>query len=150
MTVWCVTTSKENIARTASHQWTVQGFKARRRRAVERMRPGDKLIYYATGVQAFPAVAEIVSECFEDHDVIWKSKPGEDYPWRVQIRPEVVLDHMDRWVPAEDLLDRLEHVQKWPREHWHLAFQGNVRELPTGDYEVIRKALEAAAGGEVA
>ena len=27
-----------------------------------------------------------------------------------------------------------------------LAFQGNIREWPEGDYDVVRKALEKSAG----
>ncbi len=148
MTVWCVTSSPDNIARTAAQQWTVQGFKQRRRQTAARMQPGDPLVYYATGVKAFAAIAEIRSSMFEDHAIIWKSKPGEDYPWRVEIRPLIMLDRVDLWVPAEELLDQLEHVQKWPRASWHLAFQGNLRELPPHDYDIIRTALaQAAAGG---
>jgi hypothetical protein len=77
---------------------------------------------------------------------VWASKPGEDYPWRFEIRPEVVLDEPDRWVPAEDLLENLEFPRRWPRQHWRLAFQGNIRAWPDADYRVVRTALEAAAG----
>lgn len=39
---------------------------------------------------------------------IWTSKPGEDYPWRFQIRPEVVLEDEEQWVPADELREQLE------------------------------------------
>ena len=92
MTSWMVVTSTDNFQRTIDLGFTVQGFKARQRKKVmERMGPGDDLLYYVTGVQVFAATARITSEGFEDHELIWTSKPGEDYPWRVEVTPDRVL-----------------------------------------------------------
>lgn len=142
---WVVTTSPDNFAATGERDFGVQGFKSRHRRKAEAMEPGDKLMYYLTGVKSFAATAEVSGQFFEDHDRIWTSqgKPKEDYPWRVPIRPEVIVDE-EAWVPAESLLDELQWVQRWPREHWHLAFQGNLREVGEEDYRAIREALKAA------
>lgn len=139
---WVVTTSPENFQRTREHDFRLQGFKSRHRRKAEAMSPGDGLAYYLTGAKSFAAVARVMGEYFEDHQRIWLSegKPEEDYPWRVEIEPEVVLDEED-WVPAEALLDRLSWVQKWPREHWHLAFQGNLRQIGEEDFQTIAGAL---------
>lgn len=145
MAIWCLTTSPDNFAKTAELGWSVQGLKSRRGKTAKDMAAGDRIVYYVTRVMAFGATVEVTSECFEDHDVVWTSKPGEDYPWRVEIRPEVTLDEPD-WVPAEDLIDALEFPKRWPREHWRLAFQGNVRAWPDHDYEVVRSALEDSAG----
>ena len=51
----------------------------------------------------------------------------------------------DRFVPAVGLLDDLEYVRRWPREHWQLAFQGNVHSLSPRDFETIEQALREAA-----
>lgn len=56
---------------------------------------------------------------------IWTSKPGEDYPWRFQIRPEVVLEDEEQWVPADELREQLEFPRKWPAEHWKLALDAS-------------------------
>ncbi|HUH07427.1 MAG TPA: EVE domain-containing protein [Egibacteraceae bacterium] len=146
MTAWCLTTSPDNFAKTAELGWRIQGIKSRRRRTAEQLRPGDKLVYYLTGEVAFGGVVQIASEYFEDHDPIWSSKPGEDYPWRFEISPEVVLTDPDLWVPADALREQLEFPRKWPAEHWKLAFQGNIREWPEHDYEVVKAALESARG----
>lgn len=145
MTIWCLTTSPDNLARTAELGWTLQGVKSRRRPTAEQIAPGDKVIYYVTRHVAFAATVEVTSACFEDHDPIWVSKPGEDYPWRFEIRPEVALTDPDDWVPADALYEDLQSVKRWPREHWKLAFQGNIREWPDADYKVVRAALEEAA-----
>lgn len=145
MAVWCVTTSPDNFAKTAELGWKVQGIKSRRGKTAQEIKPGDKLVYYVTKHVAFGAVAQITSEAFEDHELIWTSKPGEDYPWRFEIAPEVVVTDPADWVPAEELREQLEFPRKWPPEHWKLAFQGNIRQWPDVDYKVVRAALERAA-----
>ena len=145
MRAWCLTTSPDNFARTAELGWTVQGIKSRRRKTAERLSPGDKIIYYITKHVAFGATATITSEHFEDHEPIWSSKPGEDYPWRFEIAPVTIVEDPDRWVPAESLYDDLEFVKKWG-DNWKLAFQGNIREWPEADYAVVQAALEEATG----
>jgi predicted RNA-binding protein len=146
MSVWCLTTSPDNFRRTAEAGWEVQGVKSRRERTAREIAVGDKIVYYVTKAMAFGATVSVTGECFEDHEVIWTSKPGEDYPWRVAITPEVVVEDPERWVPAEELLERLAFPRKWPAEHWRLAFQGNIRAWPEADYEVVRAALEDSAG----
>ena len=56
----------------------------------------------------------------------------------------MVLDERD-FVPAEELAPDLEHVRKWPAEHWHLAFQGQLRTVTDADAGVLRARLGAAA-----
>lgn len=68
--------------------------------------------------------------------------PG--HPWRVPISDAVALPRQ-RWVPAEGLAGKLAYVQKWPAEHWRLAFQGNVHEIPAEDFELIRAEIDKAA-----
>ncbi|QBI21213.1 EVE domain-containing protein [Egibacter rhizosphaerae] len=145
MRIWCLTTSPDNFARTAELGWTVQGIKSRRQRTAEQIQPGDKVVYYITKHVAFGATAEVTSEYFEDHEPIWESKPGEDYPWRFHISPEVAITDPERWVPAEDLYEELEFVKRWPEQNWKLAFQGNIREWPEADYKVVKAALEEQA-----
>ena len=118
MTTWCVTTSPDNLAKTAELGWSVQGIKSRREPTAKRIAPGDKIFYYVTRHVAFAAVVEVTSRYFEDHEPVWTSKPGEDYPWRFEIRPEVVVDDPDRWVPVEALYDDLSGIKKWPRERY--------------------------------
>ena len=47
---------------------------------------------------------------------------------------------------AEAVKDDLEHVRKWPAEHWRLAFQGQLRAVSEHDADVLLAALRAAAG----
>ncbi len=144
MTTWCLTTSPDNLAATAALGWKLQGVKSRRGRTARDIKPGDRLVYYVTKAVAFAATAEITSEAFEDHEPIWTSKPGEDYPWRFEIAPVVVVENPADWVPAEQLHEQLEFPRRWPPEHWKLAFQGNIRAWPDADYDVVEAALRRA------
>jgi hypothetical protein len=41
-------------------------------------------------------------------------------------------------------------VRKWPAEHWHLAFQGQLRTVSESDAALLRESLGAAAGATAA
>lgn len=145
MANWIAVSGDENFERTRALNFELQGFKTRQRRKAERMRPGDKLVWYITKEMVFAGYATITGEYFEDHEPIWEGKKaGENYPWRVPIRPELVLDRKD-WIDVEGLARQMTYVSKWPPEHWRLAFQGNLHEIPDEDFDLIRKALEEAA-----
>ena len=145
---WIVVGSPDNFKRTAELGFTLQGLKSRHRKKAERMKPGDKIVYYITGQKAFAGVATIESPYYEDHEPIWQSKDpkraAEDYPFRVKISPDLILP-LDDAIPAEPVARQMTYVAKWPANNWTLAFQGNVHEIGAGDYQLIRQALEAAA-----
>lgn len=145
---WIIVSSVDNWRKTVEHGFTVQGMKSRHRKKAERMHPGDKIIYYVTGIKAFAGIATITSNYFEDHDIIWtsnnKKKADEDYPFRVEIEKEIALPE-DEFVPAQELARQMVYARKWPAENWTLAFQGNVHNIPKEDYELIRGALERAS-----
>jgi predicted RNA-binding protein len=143
---WIIVGSPDNFRRTKELGFTVQGMKSRHRKKAEKMKPGDKIVWYLTGVKAFGGVATITSPYFESHDRIWQSgdpkKEAEDYPFRVNIEPELVLEDGD-WAPAEPIARQMTYVSKWPAQNWTLAFQGNVHVIDEADYELIRTAIAA-------
>ncbi|MDQ3043630.1 MAG: EVE domain-containing protein [Chloroflexota bacterium] len=149
---WIIVSSAENFARTASLGFTVKGLKSRHRKKADRMRPGDRFIYYVTGKKAFAAVATVKSRYFESHERIWESsdasKGGEEYPFRVKISADLVLDS-EQFQPAEELARQMDYARKWPAEHWTLAFQGNVHEVHVPDFELIRGAIASRASGSL-
>jgi len=142
---WILTGSLENFRINIERRFDVIGFKERRRRQAEEFEPGDEIFFYVTGVQAFGGIARVKSEMFEDRDPIWppknKKKP-EAYPWRVEAEPVLILPEED-FVPAESLATELEHVRKWPPDHWHLAFQGQLRPIGEADAHLLRERLSS-------
>lgn len=144
---WCLTTSPDNLARTAGLGWALQGVKSRREPTARALRPGDTVTYYVTGAKAFGAVVEVTGPTFEDHAPVWVARQaGEDYPWRFPVRLLTGSADPAGWVEVEEVLDALEHPARWPRERWHLAFQGNIREWPASDASVVRAALGEREG----
>lgn len=130
MTAWCLAIAPQDIARTASGRWRLQGFVSRERDNAERMRPGDLLLYYAVGNDRWAAAVEVRSEAYEDVEPIWKHLTDDAYPWRVETRPLVVLDAMDAW------------VETTPRE----LEEGDLREVDDGEADGVLARLRAAAG----
>src|SRR5687768_5584449 len=107
------------------------------------MKPGDEIIFYVTGVQEFGGIVRVASEMYEDRTPIWpqgKKKHPEDYPWRVDTEPVLICDE-DAFVPAQEVIGDLEHASKWPAEHWHLAFQGQLRTISKADAKLLRERL---------
>jgi len=144
---WILTGSLENFRINVERGFDVIGFKERRRRQAEEFEADDEVFLYVTGVQAFGGLARVRSEMFEDRTPIWpqgKKKKPEPYPWRVEAEPVLILDE-DEFVPAEKLASDLEHVRKWPSDHWHLAFQGQLRTIGEADAALLRERLAAKA-----
>jgi predicted RNA-binding protein len=143
---WILTGSLENFRINVERGFDVIGFKERRRRQAAEFEPGDEIVFYVTGVQAFGGIARARSEMFEDRTPIWpsgKKKYLEEYPWRVEAEPVAILGE-DEFLPAEDFVTELEHISQWPPEHWHLAFQGQLRTIGEADAALLRERIGSA------
>ena len=147
MATWILTASPDNHAATAEHGFSVIGLKERNRNRALEIEPGDVLVLYLTKVMRFAGAIRVTGELFEDREKLWPGKPGkvDPYPWRFPTEKVVALDEPE-WVPAEDLRTQLEHVRKWPEDHWKLAFQGQIRQVSDADAELLLDRLRAAAG----
>ena len=143
---WILTGSPENYAATRERGFYLIGLKERHRRSAEAMVAGDRIVLYLTKAMVFAASIRITGKLFEDRTPVWPGKPGEPeaYPWRFPTEPELVLEET-AWLPAETLVDELEHIRKWPREHWKLAFQGQIRAVSEPDGDALLEHLRAAA-----
>jgi predicted RNA-binding protein len=144
VTTWILTGSLENFRINVERGFDVIGFKERRRLQAAEFEPGDKIVFYLTGVQAFGGIARVRSEMFEDRTPVWpRGAKAEAYPWRVEAEPVAILDE-ESFVPAEELAPELEHVRKWPLEHWHLAFQGQLRTVSDADGTLLSERISSA------
>ena len=145
MKTWILTGSAENFAATAERGFRLIGMKEGRRRMAEQIEPGDRIVFYLTKVKSFAAIVRVTGPMFEDRTPVWPGKPGkvDPYPWRFETEPVLVLDEPER-VPAEELAGELEHVRKWPVEHWTLAFQGQLRTVSDADARAIERRMRAA------
>jgi predicted RNA-binding protein len=148
---WVLTGSLENFRATREHGFEVIGAKEKRRGMAEQIEPGDRIVFYVTGVQALGGIVRVTSEMYEDRTKVWPGKPGkaDAYPWRFTTEPVQILDE-DAFVPAVELVGQLEHIAKWPAEHWSLAFQGQLRTVSEADAAVLEQRIAQAAGRRTA
>jgi hypothetical protein len=142
-----LTGSPENLVATRECGFRVVGMKERRRRLAEGIEVGDRIVFYVTRVQAFAAIVRVTGDMYEDRSKIWPGRPGkaDPYPWRFETEPELVLEQ-DEFLPAEEVVGDLEHARKWPAEHWHLAFQGQLRTVSDADARLLERRMRERAG----
>lgn len=143
---WLLVSSPENFEVSRSRGFDIAGMKSKHRKKAELVEPGDTVFYYLTGLKAISGLAEVTGRFYEDTSHIWDSRrTGEEYPYRFAIRPTAVIAQPEDFVAVEVFLDELEYVQRWSRESWTLAFQGNVHLLPEADYQILAEAVHTAA-----
>ena len=147
MVTWILTASPENHEATRELGFRVIGVKERNRNRALEIAVGDRIVLYLTKVMRFAGSITVTGELFEDREKLWPGKPGkaDAYPWRFPTEPEVVLDEAE-WIAAESLKTDLEHIQKWPADHWKLAFQGQLRTVSDADAALLVERLQAVAG----
>jgi hypothetical protein len=146
-TYWMLVTDQPNFEITRSRGFTVQGVDSRSRRKAVRMAAEDRLVYYLSDRRVFPAIATVTSGHFESHERIWQHhRDREDFPHRVNVRPDVVLDE-DLWMDASQIAPSLEYVKKWAPEDWPLTFIGMLHIIPQRDFtyleDEMRRLLKA-------
>lgn len=141
---WLIVGSEENFDISRSRGFTIQGIKSRHRKKAEQIHPGDRMIYYLTGLQVLSGIVTVMSHVTEDHTPIWtcSKRNGEVYPFRFQIQPDLILEKPD-YLSVIAIHDQLQYLKKWPEAHWRLGFQGNVHHWPEEDYQLVRRLLLA-------
>ena len=148
---WVLTGSPDNYAATKELGFTVIGLKQRNRNRAMQIEPGDRIVLYLTKIMSFAASIIVTGELYEDREKLWPGKPGkpDQYPWRFTTEPELVLPD-DGFLPAEPLKGELDHIKKWPAEHWKLAFQGQIRPFSERDAELLRERMDRALAATTA
>ena len=138
---WMLATTPENYQVTKGLGFTLQGFRVKHRRKAQRMQPKDRLLYYLKGARRFAATASFVGTFTEEHTRLWKDdEPREDFPHRVPIQPNVVLEEAAQ-MDARELGPTLYYVRRWFPEEWYLAFQEDLHLLPQRDFFLIESEM---------
>jgi hypothetical protein len=121
----------------------VSGFRLPRLKTLARMKAGDYLLCYLTGISRFLAVLEVVSDAYVDETPIWKAEP---FPARIKVKVVAKLDP-ETAVPVVDLLPKFSWFPalKSP-EAWTGYFRGSPVQMAPKDGEMVTAAiLEATA-----
>ncbi len=144
---WMFVQTPENFAISKSLAFAVHGLGTKYRRRAERMQPGDKVLYYVSGMRKWAVVGSIASRCYEDTAPIWRAtSPGEDFRYRIKIAPAIVLEEAE-YIDALVLAPRLEYVKRWTPDRWPLAFFDYLHLLPQRDYRLVEGEIERVVSG---
>ena len=133
---WMINCNEENYNVTRRMGFTGQGLKAEYRRKVQRVEPGDRVIYYVTGSRVFTATATVTRGYEEVDTSPWIKEGKAAWPYRIGIKPDVILRD-DQFISAGLIAYRLEYVRKWAPEDWYMAFQGNLHLLSKSDFFLL-------------
>jgi len=116
----------------------ISGFRKHRWKTVQRIKPGDYLLCYLTGVSRFVGVLEVISEGFKDDTPLWDD---DDFPCRVKVR-EVVTLTPETAIPVHELKDELTVFRNLKNPNrWSGAFRGSPAKWEKSDGEVVVNAL---------
>ena len=133
---WMINCNEQNYNVTRRLGFTGQGLKAEYRRKVQRVEPGDRVIYYVTGNRVFTATATVTQGYEEVGSSPWIKEGKASWPYRIGIKPDVVLEN-GQFIDAGLIAYRLEYVRKWAPEDWYMAFQGNLHLLSKSDFFLL-------------
>lgn len=119
----------------------VSGFRERRWRTVQQMKPGDILICYLTGLSRFFALLEVTGKPFQDDAPIWN-----EVVFSARIPVKVIFSLPPEYaVPAKLLSSQLSYFQNMKSPHsWTGHFRGSPTEEKPEDARAIIGALEEA------
>ena len=119
----------------------VSGFSARRRNVAQRMRAGDILVCYLTGVMRWVGALEVTGAS-GNADRIWKD---QEFPVRFDVKPLIILEP-EHGIPMEQLQGRVKFFASAKDKG---KFRGFVRSSPNPfqdpkDAELILSLLRQA------
>lgn len=143
MQPWIVVGSPENFEALRERGFDLCAFKSSRKRESAQMAPGDRLVYYLTGVVQFGGIVEVTGEAYEEHADIGltsEGKPDEDFPYRIATKPVLVPEPGD-YVEVREITDLLDKTRKLGPKKLGMAFRGNLHKINEQDYETIERLL---------
>jgi predicted RNA-binding protein len=116
----------------------VSGFRESRWTTVQKIKPGDYLLCYLTGISRFIGILEVVGRGYKDKSPIWKD---EDFPCRLKVKVVVELAP-NTAVPVLELRDNLSFFQNLKSPHaWTGYFRSSPSKFDGPDGEVITESV---------
>lgn len=120
---------------------TVSGFRESRWNTVSKMKQGDYLLCYLTGVSRWIGLLEITGNPYKDEKPVWSR---ETFPSRIPVKTIIKLT-AETAVPVKELKDNLSYFQNLTSPNsWTGHFRGSPTQEKIGDAKVVIEALEKA------
>lgn len=119
----------------------VSGFRKRRQNLAKKIKPGDYLICYLTGVGRVIGVLEVKSECYFNDTQIWED---HTFPCRFKVELLYKLDPLTS-IPIKSLKDKLTIFKNLKSPHsWSGFFRGSPCKFKKEDGEIIVESIKNA------
>lgn len=119
----------------------VSGFRESRWTTVQKIKPGDYLICYLTGISRFIGILEVLEKPFKDKSQIWKD---EEFPARLKVRVIINLTP-NTAIPVLALRERLSIFRDLKSAHaWTGAFRSSPSKWSNEDGDIILNAIQEA------
>jgi len=118
----------------------VSGFPETQQKTVRRIKPGDYLLGYLTGVSLWIAALEVTSDPDDDPERIWKQAL---FSCRVKVKV-VARVEPEAGVPVLSISKDLRIFDNMKTPSWGLLFRTAPRELHPTDGELITNAVKRA------
>ena len=139
MKCWVNTISRDHVQLGVAGAFTQAGHG--KASGLRRLSPGDWIVFYSPktslrdgeSLQAFTAIGRVA----DDELYQFEMAPGF-VPWRrkVEFLPSVEA-------PIRPMLDKLTFIRD--KQRWGYVFRFGLFEISCGDFEVIRRAMNAGA-----
>lgn len=137
----------ETYRRFTESARNVSGVRSRNRKAAERVRPGDVLIAYMTGVSRWVGLFEVTGRCYDDPTPLFSDK-DDPYSLRFPIETRIWLSP-DQGLPIRD--PALWSKLSFTRQHqptsatWTNAVRTSLYKLEDGDAALLSARLREQA-----
>lgn len=139
MNYWLVVTSPNNFKHDRERlNFQYQGLPHRFRKQVQKMKTGDRVVYYIMKTQKFGATATITGEYFYDTKKLW-IEDDEMWPARCSSKADIVLED-DELIDAKKLVPDLSFIEK--KDVWGVYFQGSIKTIPEEDFRLIESEMK--------
>jgi predicted RNA-binding protein len=139
MTYWLCVTNEENWR--VVKEKNVWGVAERFKSAIQRVKPGDKLIFYVMQTKKDKEVVpsrivgiyEVISEPYRDSTKIFKAYGSEStFPYRVKLKPAKIFD---KPLFFKELVPKLSFIRN--KQRWSGSLRRAMVEIPEKDYNII-------------
>lgn len=118
------------------------GFPDRNKLAVQKMKPGDKIIVYVSKKSVFAAATEVTGNYFYSDNQAW-SDPYEIWPNRIPTRPLYYFKDLNKAVYVKEIWDNLSLFKN--KNKWGSQVQGSFRKITSDDYDNILNSIKMRA-----
>lgn len=106
---------------------------SKRKNPIKNIKTGDKVIAYLSDHKcAFFGIFEAISNFYQDGALTQFDVNPSEYPYRVKIKPEKILENP---VSIRPIINALSFIQD--SKKWGIYFQNPIRQISGDDYEKI-------------